>query len=414
MSRTFTDESTLTTLCPRCLNAFRNTRGIRVRRADPFKNSPKSLAPTARQTSATTTTSSPPARKPPPLRKDALTMNPNVLKTDPEFQSKIPPLTFEELNQLEANILRDGRILNPIIVWEGLIVDGHNRYTIAKKHPEIPFTIHEKEFASRYEAIIWICKNQLGRRNLTPEQKKYLIGKQYEAEKMKLGGDHGNSRSSNGTFSPNSQNGDLGNSRTTCKKIAAENGISKNTVLRAEQFSKGMVDRGWRDGDYVLTDEDYVGVDFKTTGEHELSEKKMLDVLLVKPNEHPRNVSIGAELEDLQQAVGGSIGASYPFADDPVAIVYNDDGKLMGLPLNRALRDGEVGGEDVRCRCRDLSGGGAGREGFRIPDPGTGAEVRAAFSSAGSLSEVGQSSAGAVGARRTSDRKALHQASGRA
>ena len=167
-------------------------------------------------------------------------MNPNVLKTDPEFQSKIPPLTFEELNQLEANILRDGRILNPIIVWEGLIVDGHNRYTIAKKHPEIPFTIHEKEFASRYEAIIWICKNQLGRRNLTPEQKKYLIGKQYEAEKMKLGVDHGNSRSSNGTFSPNSQNGDLGNSRTTCKKIAAENGISKNTVLRAEQFSKGV------------------------------------------------------------------------------------------------------------------------------------------------------------------------------
>lgn len=65
-------------------------------------------------------------------------MNPNVLKTDPEFQSKIPLLTFEELNQLEANILRDGRILNPIIVWEGLIVDGHNRYTIAKKHPEIP------------------------------------------------------------------------------------------------------------------------------------------------------------------------------------------------------------------------------------------------------------------------------------
>ena len=40
----------------------------------------------------------------------------------------------------------------------------------------------------------------------------------------------------------------------------------------------------------------------------------------------------------MQQAVGGSIGASYPF-EDPVAIVYNDDGKLMGLPLNRALRD---------------------------------------------------------------------------
>ena len=62
-----------------------------------------------------------------------------TLKIDPEFQGKIPPLTFEELNQLESNILRDGRIINPIIVWQGLIVDGHNRFTIAKKHPVNPF-----------------------------------------------------------------------------------------------------------------------------------------------------------------------------------------------------------------------------------------------------------------------------------
>ena len=107
----------------------------------------------------------------------------------------------------------------------------------------------------------------------------------------------------------------------------------------SQEEAERMVDRGWCNGDYVLNAEDYVGVDFKTTGEHELSEKKMLDVFLVKPNEPPQNVSIGAELKDLQEAVGGSIGASYPFADDPVAIVYNDDGKLMGLPLNRALRD---------------------------------------------------------------------------
>ena len=106
----------------------------------------------------------------------------------------------------------------------------------------------------------------------------------------------------------------------------------------SQEEAERMVDHGWHNGDYVLNDEDYVGVDFKTVGEQELSEKKMLDVLLVKPNEHPQNVSIGAELKDLQEAVGGSIGASYPFAD-PVAIVYSDDGKLMGLPLNRALRD---------------------------------------------------------------------------
>lgn len=162
-------------------------------------------------------------------------MNLSALKVDPEFQGKIPPLTFEELNQLEANILRDGRIINPIIVWQGLIVDGHNRYTIAKKHPEIPFTVHEKTFANRYEAIIWICKNQLGRRNLTPEQKKYLIGKQYDAEKSAKGGDR-KSKISQST----GQNGPLIDEHPTRKRIAAENGVNDSFVKRAEQFSKGV------------------------------------------------------------------------------------------------------------------------------------------------------------------------------
>ena len=162
-------------------------------------------------------------------------MNLNALKIDPEFQGKIPPLTFEELNQLEANILRDGRIINPIIVWQGLIVDGHNRFIIAKKHPEIPFTVHETEFANRYEAIIWICKNQLGRRNLTPEQKKYLIGKQYEAEKLNHGGDQkSNLKKSTG------QNGQSIDKRWTRRRIADENGVNDSFVKRAEQFSKGV------------------------------------------------------------------------------------------------------------------------------------------------------------------------------
>ena len=64
-----------------------------------------------------------------------------------------------------------------------------------------------------------------------------------------------------------------------------------------------------------------------------------LSVLKIAPGQYPQQVEIDNDLKALQQAVGGSIGASYPFADDPVAIVYNDDGKLMGLPLNRALRD---------------------------------------------------------------------------
>ena len=64
-----------------------------------------------------------------------------------------------------------------------------------------------------------------------------------------------------------------------------------------------------------------------------------LSVLKIAPGQFPQQVEIDSDLKALQEAVGGFIGVSYPFADDPVAIVYNDDGKLMGLPLNRALRD---------------------------------------------------------------------------
>ena len=95
------------------------------------------------------------------------------LRIDPEFEGKIPPLTAEEFQQLENNILADGVVINPIIVWDGVIVDGHNRYRIVSKHPEIQFSTCEKTFADRYEAIAWICKNQLGRRNLTKEQKAF-------------------------------------------------------------------------------------------------------------------------------------------------------------------------------------------------------------------------------------------------
>ena len=65
-------------------------------------------------------------------------------------------------------------------------------------------------------------------------------------------------------------------------------------------------------------------------------EENTLSVLKIAPGQYPQQVEIDNDLKALQQAVGGSIGASYPF-EDPVAIVYNDDGKLMGLPLNRAL-----------------------------------------------------------------------------
>ena len=94
------------------------------------------------------------------------------LKIDPEFQSQIPSLTDDEFKQLEENILKEGKLLSPLIVWNNTLVDGHNRYEIVQEHPEISFSTMPLPFESREEVLAWICKNQLGRRNLTPEQKK--------------------------------------------------------------------------------------------------------------------------------------------------------------------------------------------------------------------------------------------------
>ena len=63
------------------------------------------------------------------------------LKIDPEFQAKIPPLTDDEFKQLRENIINDGEVYEPICVWNGTIVDGHNRWKVIQEFPDIPFRI---------------------------------------------------------------------------------------------------------------------------------------------------------------------------------------------------------------------------------------------------------------------------------
>jgi len=165
----------------------------------------------------------------------------NELRIDPEFADKIPPLTPEEYEQLEANILSEGAVLSPLIVWNGVIVDGHNRYRIIQKHSEIKYTTHEKNFTDRYEAIAWICKNQLGRRNLTPVQRKALIGKQYEAEKARHGFNEGPQERDNlGKFRRSVKNEHSGETGSTRDRLARENNVSKSYIWQAESFSKGL------------------------------------------------------------------------------------------------------------------------------------------------------------------------------
>lgn len=162
------------------------------------------------------------------------------IRIDTEFEQQIPPLRPEEFRQLEKNILEDGVILNPLILWNGILVDGHNRYRIAEKHPHIRYTTVEKEFPDRYSVLAWICKSQLGRRNLDEMQRAYLLGKQYEAEKMCHGGDRQTDRNEDGTFTASSHDGNLRSTAKTCDKIAKEHNVGKNTVLRAHDFAKSV------------------------------------------------------------------------------------------------------------------------------------------------------------------------------
>jgi len=110
---------------------------------------------------------------------------------DPKLQSLIPPLPPEEYAQLEANILKDG-CREPLSVIEDVdddmnpfyvILDGHNRYEICEAHG-IKYELRLiKGLTSQEDVRLWIINNQLGRRNLTPEQVAYYRGEQYKTMK---------------------------------------------------------------------------------------------------------------------------------------------------------------------------------------------------------------------------------------
>lgn len=159
------------------------------------------------------------------------------INIDPEFKNLIHPLQKKEYLQLEENIRADG-CLHPIILWKGYIIDGHNRYEICTKH-NIPFQIKEMDFSCRDEAILWICKNQLGRRNISEETRRYLIGRQYESEKSML---RIHNPLGNNQYTKNEPETiqEVQSRHTTAHKIARENHISHTTVQKYAYFTKAI------------------------------------------------------------------------------------------------------------------------------------------------------------------------------
>lgn len=162
-------------------------------------------------------------------------------KIDPEFENKIPPIGAEEFRQLEENILTAREVYEPLVVWNGTLVDGHNRWKVIQKHPDITikWNVRHMDFPDKWAAFEWMYKNQLGRRNLTDEQRTYMIGKMYEARKN-TSAFKGNQYTIVGS-GQNVQNQSRREQRNgTSGEIGKEVGMDGRSVRRAEKFAKGV------------------------------------------------------------------------------------------------------------------------------------------------------------------------------
>lgn len=99
---------------------------------------------------------------------------------DPEFKALIEPLTKVELEGLERDLVRDG-CRDALVIWRredgaAVLLDGHNRLEICQWH-NLPYETRVIELSSRADAMLWICENQINRRNLDETQRAMLGAK---------------------------------------------------------------------------------------------------------------------------------------------------------------------------------------------------------------------------------------------
>lgn len=104
-----------------------------------------------------------------------------VWKIDPEFRRLSVPLSPEEENRLENSLLREG-CREPIAVWHGCILDGHKRYEICN-YEEMEYETVEMDFATKDEALLWVCKKHLTAAKPNSTVFRYLLGKRYVFER---------------------------------------------------------------------------------------------------------------------------------------------------------------------------------------------------------------------------------------
>lgn len=187
----------------------------------------------------------------------------NGIIIDPEFQRLLMPLAPEEYAQLERNIVDFG-CKSPLQLWDSILVDGHNRYEICTKH-SIEFGVEYVDLIDRKDAHDWIINNQLGRRNVTPEQASYLRGQLFNREKKPHGGDR--------------------------KSIPQIEGLKEETAERlAQKFnvSRATIERDAKFAEAVDTIADNAGEDVRRailSGDSNLSKKEVLQVATLEPEQ---------------------------------------------------------------------------------------------------------------------------------
>ena len=154
------------------------------------------------------------------------------IKIDADFSALIPPLSTEERQQLEDNIVEHGGARDPLVAWAKsgtlTLLDGHNRYEICTRL-HLPFDIHELRFKIREEAEDWIDRNQLGRRNLDARQMSLLRGRRYNRTKKDAGGRAGRDFGADKMSTPKS-----------AEALAAEHGVDEKTIRRDGKFAEAV------------------------------------------------------------------------------------------------------------------------------------------------------------------------------
>ncbi|MEP6736729.1 MAG: ParB/Srx family N-terminal domain-containing protein [Chryseolinea sp.] len=147
-----------------------------------------------------------------------------------ELREHIIPLGDMELSQLERSLIAEG-CREPLMVWEKspgqlVLVDGHNRYKLCQKN-NIPYKTKKIKFNNVEEAKVWMIDNQIGRRNLTPDQMSYYRGLKYNSLKKKKGGyDYVKSKGQNEI--------------STSELIAKNFNVSESTIKRDAKFAEGL------------------------------------------------------------------------------------------------------------------------------------------------------------------------------